>query len=99
VSARAGIEDCVAMDECGEWVAYADELGRSGAMAACARTHREWYGSTWGETFEHFRVRRGYLRPDVSRGEDGWWLMTVAEDPQSVPVWIVGTKGWWRRAA
>lgn len=89
----ATIEDCVAMDEAGEWVAYPDALGRAGAMAAAARAQWEIGFGSWQETFEHFRVRRGHLRPDAARGE-GWWLITFAEDPQAIPVWIVGTKRW-----
>lgn len=92
----ATIEDVIAMDEDGEWFAFAKELGRSKAMAAVARSAYDVGYYDWSAALTIYRVRAGYMR-EWDDSEPGWFEFCEVDSPGAFPVWIVATKCWWDR--
>ena len=79
-----GIEDCLAMSEDGEWIAFPAEMTRGQVIAAVASD------SDWWTVLHTFRVKAGHVFQGLGpEGEPGWYTECEETDADAIPAWIV----------
>lgn len=87
------IEDCIAMNETGDWFAFHRDgtLSRPMVMAAIARSMDD-DGYTWHEALMRYRCRIGWVVESEEYPERGWWSQCDYDTPGAVPAWIVSSR-------
>jgi hypothetical protein len=81
-----GIEDCIAMSEDGDWLAFPEELTRGQVISALAD------GGEWIFVLQAYVFSRGYVRATITDWGEGWWEQCDADAPGAEAAWIVRRK-------